>query len=615
MRDPESVAFASQPEKRAAARRSMFLAGSGILILLHPERQHPVNHRTRLAALAAAALMAAPAAAQAPRTDGPLKHAPRPTGAAISAQDLRTRLYIMADDSMKGREAGTRGNVMGTDYIAAELRRMGLQPAGDNGTFFQTIPLMQRGVAEGAALSVDGAPLAFGTDFLLVPTYGGVLLFADRFQANGVQVVYGGRVGDEAAMISPEQARGKLVVFAAPIDPENGEPTFPFWAGGRTYERYADAAGVAFAVLDYLPEGLVGFFRDSRMEMGAAAPQNGTRYPAGLMVSTAAAARLLGAPLAGLQPGAAGRTASGAASFFDRPVPFPARNVVAILPGRDPALRGQYVAIGTHNDHVGTTREAVDHDSLLVFNRLLRPQGADQEPDSMTDETRRQFQAELARLRARRGVRLDSIFNGADDDASGSVGMLEIAQYLASRPQKPRRSILFVWHTAEELGMYGSEHFTDHPTVPRDSIVAQLNIDMIGRGAVGDVPNGGPAYLELVGSRRLSTQMGDLVEEVNRTGRHGFTFDYTMDANGHPQNIYCRSDHWSYARYGIPVTFFTTGGHSDYHQLTDEPQYIEYDKLARVSLLIASVAETIANRDARLVVDKPVPGPDAPCRQ
>ncbi|HEU0300344.1 MAG TPA: hypothetical protein VFR37_12835, partial [Longimicrobium sp.] len=317
-----------------------------------------MNHRIRLAALAAAALVAAPAAAQAPRTDGPLTNTPRPTGAAISAEDLRTRLYIMADDSMKGREAGTRGGAMGTDYIAAELRRMGLQPAGDDGTFFQQIPLMRRGVADGAALSVDGAPLAYGTDFLVVPTYGGVLLFADRFQADGAQVVYGGRVGEEAAMISPEQARGKLVVFAAPVG-QDGQPTFPFWAGGRTYERYADAAGVAFAVLDYVPEGLQGFFRAARTEMGAAAAPNATRYPAGLMVTTAAAARLLGAPLAGLQPGAMGGTASGSASFFDRPTPFPARNVVAVLPGRDPALRGQYVAIGTHNDHVGMTSEPV----------------------------------------------------------------------------------------------------------------------------------------------------------------------------------------------------------------------------------------------------------------
>jgi hypothetical protein len=579
-----------------------------------------VNHRTGLAALALpaltlAALAAAPAAAQKPRTEGPMTHTPRPTGGPINAQDMRTRVYILAADSMMGRESGTRGNVMGTDYIAAEAQRIGLQPAGDNGTFFQTVPLVQRGVAEGASLTVDGAALAFGTDFLLVPTYGSVLRFAPAFQANGVPVVYGGRVGEPSQMISPEQARGKLVVFAAPLGPD-AQPAFAFWAGGRTYERYADAAGVAFATLDYTAPGLVGFFRSSRTEMDAGAPPAmGERQPAGLIVSNAAAQRLLGAPMANLQVGAAGRTVSGSAAFYDRPTPFPARNVVAVLPGSDPALRGQYVAIGSHNDHVGFAEEAVDHDSLLVFNRIHRPEGLDQEPEPWTDESRARFRSELARLRAQRGVRMDSIFNGADDDASGSAGMLEIAQYLASRPTKPRRSVLFVWHAAEELGLLGSEYYTDHPTVPRDSIVAQLNIDMIGRGGVGDRPNSGPAYLELVGSRRLSTQLGDLIEEVNRSGSHGFTFDYGMDADGHPQNIYCRSDHWNYARYGIPVTFFTTGGHSDYHMLTDEPQYIEYDKLARVSQLIASVAETIANRDARLVVDKPKPDPNAQCQQ
>jgi hypothetical protein len=574
-----------------------------------------VKHRTRLAALALAGLATAPAAAQAPRPAGPPTHAARPTAGPITAEDLRTHLYILAADSMMGREVGTRGNVMGTDYIADQARRIGLQPAGDNGTFFQTIPLTESGVEPGASLAVDGAALAYGTDFLFLPRYGNVLLFGPSLRVNGVQAVYGGRVGDPAQMITPEQARGKLVVFGAPLGPD-GQPAFAFWAGGRTYERYADAAGVAFATLDYTAPGLRGFFQASRTELDGAAPDAGSeRYPAGLIISTAVAERLLGAPVSGLQVGAAGRTVNASIASFHRPAAFPARNVVAILPGSDPALRAQYVAIGSHNDHVGFAPAAVDHDSLLVYNRIHRPEGADQEPEPWTDASRAAFRTELARVRAQRGVRLDSIFNGADDDGSGSVSMLEIAQYLASRPTKPRRSVLFVWHTAEEVGLYGSEWFTDHPTVPRESIVAQLNIDMIGRGAAGDRPTGGPGYLELVGSRRLSTQMGDLIEEVNRTGNHGFTLDYSMDANGHPQNIYCRSDHANYARFGIPVTFFTTGGHSDYHQLTDEPQYIDYDKLARVSQFIAAVAESIGNRDARLVVDKPVPGPDAPCQQ
>jgi hypothetical protein len=572
-----------------------------------------LNHTTRWALALAAAAVAAPATAQAPHPEGPLTHAARPTAAAISPEDLRTHVYTLAADSMKGRESGTRGNMMATDYIAEQARRMGLQPAGDDGTFFQAVPLLERGLAPDAVLTIAGQTLAAGTDFIAVPTYGGFLLFGETFNATNVPVVYGGRVGDAAAMISPEQARGKLVVFDAPLGP-NGQPSFAFWAGGRTYERYADAAGLAFATLDVTSEGIRGFLGGNRVEMDhGAAESDGRRFPPAVMVSQAGAARLMGKPLSGLRVGEAGGTASGAYTFFTRPLAFPARNVVAVLPGTDPALRGQYVALGAHNDHVGTTPNALDHDSLLVFNRIFRPQGADEEPQAATPEKEAAFRQALAARRAAGPARLDSIFNGADDDASGSASVLEIAQYLSAN--RPRRSVVFVWHAAEEMGLYGSEHFTDHPTVPRDSIVAQLNMDMLGRGTAGDLPNGGPGYMELVGSRRLSTELGDLVEEVNRTGRFGFTFDYANDAAGHPQQIYCRSDHANYARYGIPVTFFTSGGHSDYHMLTDEPQYIDYDKLANASRFIAAVATAVGNRDQRLVIDKPVTGPDAPCQQ
>jgi hypothetical protein len=119
----------------------------------------------------------------------------------------------------------------------------------------------------------------------------------------------------------------------------------------------------------------------------------------------------------------------------------------------------------------------------------------------------------------------------------------------------------------------------------------------------------------LIGSRRLSTELGDLVEAVNVRGKHGFSFDYQYDADGHPQNYYCRSDHYMYARYGIPIVFFTTGSHRDYHQVTDEPQYIEYDHLTRVARFIKDIAASVANLDHRVVVDKPKPDPEAPCQQ
>jgi len=189
-----------------------------------------------------------------------------------------------------------------------------------------------------------------------------------------------------------------------------------------------------------------------------------------------------------------------------------------------------------------------------------------------------------------------------------------LAEAFAKGKVKPKRSIIFVWHVGEEKGLWGSEWFTDHPSVPRDSIVAQLNIDMDGRGDAQDLPVGGPTYLQLVGSHRLSTELGDIVEAVNKGEAMPFQFDYRYDAAGQGDNIYCRSDHYNYARYGIPITFFTTGLHGDYHQVTDEAQYIDYPHMARVGQLVFDVAMTVADLDHRVVVDQPKPAdPHARC--
>jgi Zn-dependent M28 family amino/carboxypeptidase len=210
---------------------------------------------------------------------------------------------------------------------------------------------------------------------------------------------------------------------------------------------------------------------------------------------------------------------------------------------------------------------------------------------------------------------VDTIHNGADDDGSGSMTLLEVAETFARASAKPRRSVLFVWHVAEEKGLFGSSYFSENPTVPRDSLVAQINMDMVGRGSAADITNGGPGYMQVIGSRRLSTELGDLVESVNTAGNHGFTFDYQYDAPGHPQQYYCRSDHYMYARYGIPVVFFSTGSHADYHQVTDEPEYIDYEKMARVASFVADLTRSVANLDHRVVVDKPKPDPAGRCVQ
>ena len=556
-------------------------------------------------------LAAQASAANAARGELPLKLAPRPTSPAISAADLMTRLYIFADDSMMGRQVGTEYNLKGTDYIAREVQRFGLLPAGENGTWFQNIPLFAYTVDSTAtSLSVGGKKLAYGVDYLPIARTERVV------KLDGTPVVYGGSTTDSTTWLSAEAAKGKIVVLS--VDPTAS----PFRGAFFTVnQRYGGARVVLIAALERVPANVRAYFAHFTMLKNDETPAAGA--PTVFIAPEVAASLFAGASPKMLKAGAAGSAVGGTLVLHEAQAP--GRNVVALLPGSDPALRGQYVAIGAHNDHVGFNRTPVDHDSLRALNMVARVQGADNPaPGKLTDEQQARVTALIDSLRRIHPARQDSIFNGADDDGSGSVSVLEIAEAFATAKQKPKRSILFVWHTGEEAGLYGSEHYTDHPTVPRDSIVAQLNMDMVGRGGANDVTGetktgeltrGGPGYLQLVGSRRLSTELGDLIEQVNRDNNLGFRFDYSMDANGHPQNIYCRSDHYEYARYGIPIVFFTTGGHADYHQVTDEPQYIDYDRMASVASLVYDAAWKVADLDHRVVVDKPKPNPKGACVQ
>jgi hypothetical protein len=555
--------------------------------------------RTKFGRALTGALFAATAAGCAGRAEPGAARPETGVGAALSVANLRKHLYIFADDSMMGRQAGTEWNLKATAYLAAEAAKLGLKPAGDNGTYFQAVPLVRPGVDErGTTLSVDGTALTLWSD------YAPYSMLGTARSIDGAAVVYGG-APNEVSSLRPEQVAGKVVVFAMPAGALGGR--LPRIA---TTGALADAAAVAMIALDDLPAPVRAGLRQSgspTLDRGATPAR-----PATLLISRRAAERLFGAPVESLKPGAAGRTVSGKLAF--KAEPAPARNVVAILPGSDPALRGQYVAIGAHSDHVGFRQGAVDHDSLRAFNAQAEAM-QERLKRRLTPEERASIRVNVDSLRKIRPARRDSIFNGADDDGSGSVSVLAIAQAFSAAKVKPKRSLLFVWHTGEELGLLGSDWYTEHPTVARDSIVAQLNMDMVGRGAADDLPGGGPTYLQLVGSRRLSTELGDLVETVNKERKVPFTFDYTFDANGHPENIYCRSDHYMYARFGIPIVFFTTGLHRDYHQLTDEPQYIDYPHMANVSQLVHDVALRVANQAHRPVVDQPKPDPKGRCQQ
>lgn len=616
--------------------------------------------------------LAAPLSAQAPLNPYgyPEKLAPRPTTGAVTAADLMTRLYIFADDSMEGRQSGRAGNERGTNYIANELKRLGIAPAGDNGGYFQTLPYIQRKFGAKTTLSARGATLRFNDDFVPVP--------GTRAPApmKNVPVIYGGVSGDTTTMITPEQAKGKFVILAAGAAPAptGGRGGF----AGAWMQRLREAAAIATVNLDALTpaqraainepmatfnaadakrtvaagdvlvsdgKGGVGVVRQGALiggmmpsGMTAARAQafvdsvNGAQQaptgrgpaaappapPQQFRLTSSAASALLGMPLASATPGTAGRAVSATYQWMETPTNY-GRNVVAMIPGSDPALRGQYVVVGAHNDHVGFRATPVEHDSARAAAMIrLRAQMLTGDLLPMSPALAAALPpVDVAALRAIRPARMDSINNGADDDGSGSMAVLEIAEAIQAMPVKPKRSMVFVWHTAEESGMHGSRHFASNPTVPVDSIVTTINIDMVGRGRAEDVIGGGDTYVGVLGANRLSRSLGATLEAVNAKRTTPIHLDDRFDdptlgtnVNGVVRwpgynNLYGRSDHTRYAEKCIPIVFFFTGLHADYHQVTDEPQYIDYPHYATITQFIHELAVELGNQATRPALDQP----------
>jgi hypothetical protein len=526
------------------------------------------------------------------------------TSASITPENLRHRLFIIADDSMMGRESGSEGDFKTAEYVATEFRRVGLEPAGENGTYFQTVPFWSAAVDSKSRLDAGGTALQIGRDF--VPAN---VAAAPRV-LDGVTAIYGGPANDSTRWISAAQAAGKVVVLDLP-------PGVPLRGVVIASARWRDAVAVAAVLLDVVGSETVARLREGRPVADTA--RNRNAMPT-LWTTRRAAAIMLGADPATLTPGANGTMLRGHFDIARTPVPYPARNVVGILRGADPQLKGEYVALTAHNDHVGFDHFPVDHDSLRAFNRVIRPMGADSPVREPNADEWTKIRAILDSLRRANRPRLDSIRNGADDDGSGTVSILAIAEAM-SRGVRPKRSILFVSHTGEEAGLLGSRWYSSHSTVPIDSIVAEIDQDMVGRGTSSDFPRGGTGagsatYLEVVGAKRLSHEFGDSLEAANSREPVPFVFDYSYDVPGHPLQYYCRADHYSYARYGIPAVALSRGEHLDYHQVTDEAQYISYVDLARVSRMVYSAAIVIANMPSRPKLDGPKPtNPNGQCRQ
>ncbi len=484
--------------------------------------------------------------------------APAPTSVGPTASELRTDLFAFAADSFRGRETGTPDADRAAAWIVRRLQTLGVEPAGDSG-YYQRVPMhsTRTTAKEIVVTNTSGkTTLSYGSDVAFLSALGpGAPL--PRLSADA-DVVFAGYGLADPSISRDDYAgldvAGKVVVIAGLVPPgldsakraqlENPQSLF---------NRLGAAIGrQPAAVLLLLPDSIfslaAGQFAGSQVDLGTATKDERPRT-----MPMVGVARLSGSPLV-----PAGWPASGgngplpgtrfAASIDTQSRSFNGYNVVGIVRGSDPALRNTYVAYGAHYDHIG-----------------IQPP-----------------------------VNGDSIANGADDDASGSVTLLAIARAFTQGP-KPKRSLLFVWHVGEEKGLFGSQVFTDHPTVPLDSIVAQLNADMIGRNGDDSLYIVGPG----AAPNGQSAVLGAIIDSVNAASSRPFTFDREWDTTTHPERIYYRSDHFNYARKGIPIVFFTTGLHKQYHQVSDEADLINYDKLARIGVLMYRSGMALGDRLTR----------------
>ena len=486
-------------------------------------------------------------------------------GSEITAAELQRDLTAFAHDSMRGRETGTEDATRAARFLADRVRRLGLEPAGDS-LYVQRVPLQRESFTATSRIAVvqggRATPLMIGEDVVPVINLGAGVP-PTRRSADG-DVVF---VGYGLATAKPKRddlagldLDGKVVVVV------NGAP-----AGSDSVTRASLEAETAIsdrlaAILPQRPAAVVvlfagsgeGLFRQLAPSLvrGVSArtpdveiPDSERPLPMIVFGVARAGSPLLPArwPADDRAQVLTGRRFT--ARVAQSRIPFTAYNVAGVLRGSDPTLSRTYVALGAHYDHIG----------------VVSPVGG------------------------------DSIANGADDDGSGSMSMLAIARVMQLAPVRPKRSMLFVWHTGEEKGLLGSGWFTDHPTVPIDSIVAQLNVDMIGRNASSLLYTVGPVSAP----NNLGKRLGAIVDSVNAAQPTPFVINRDFDSPTHPEHIFERSDHFNYARKGIPIVFFTTGLHADYHAVGDDAQKIDYEKLSRVARLVRDVAATVGNQPKR----------------
>jgi hypothetical protein len=500
----------------------------------------------------------------------------------VTAKKLREHLTFIASDELEGRDTPSRGLDIAAMYIAKHLATWGIEPAGDEGSYFQKFPLKRNRIdAQNTRFSLNNQQFTYGEDFF------STLTAANVPESNLVYVGHGWVIkGKNINAYEGIDVKGKIIVVAnnfpkgvTPADLQ-GKPGVD-WFSPPLYAQ-TNGAKAVIAVGTY---GDLANWQATRWRQTERGSVSFGTPPTQITIPTITASpRLVAALFQGEKAGGTTIFTKGVQQDFVAPFELKAskkvslntalktetvytQNVVGILEGSDPVLKNEYVAVGAHYDHVGMNPFAPGE---------------------------------------------DKISNGADDDGSGTVAVMAIAEAMAAGP-RPKRSVLFIWHAGEEKGLWGSEYFADNPTVPIASIITQLNIDMIGRYQnPGDenhpqnkqLPK--PGEIFSIGSKMMSTELGELSESVNKSFLN-VSFNYKYDDPNDPEQFFYRSDHFNYAKKGIPIIFYMDGSHADYHQVSDSIEKINFEQMEKVTKTIMATGWELANRATRPKVDKPLP--------
>jgi hypothetical protein len=548
-----------------------------------------------IAVALAGALGAAAAARQMPATTGEQGGV-----ASIQPAELRNYLSYISSDDLNGRETFSEGLGLAAAYIADHLREWHVKPAGDDGLYLQRV--IVQGVKSTShstlTVTVNGRTRTFKDgDGIELPKNVGRkrTLTADDIEFLGYGLDAPLAKHDDYA---GHDVKGKVVVWLGAKGPSGlDQQLYRRALSGRNRfaTEQADAVAAIGAELprrgnvgrDVTPRGLpeADFTTVQRLDHTIAPNVTAnddffTFLFSGAPTSYAAleAKADKGEPLPSFR-------LTGVTLTFTLDDDYQVvrtrytHNVVGLIEGSDPSLKDTYVAFGAHYDHVGYAQGDVVK--------------GDKGPERLG-----------AVGRVTKGHEDDRIWNGADDDGSGTVTLLGIARAFALGP-KPKRSLLFVWHAGEEEGLWGSRFFVDHPEVPLTKIVAQLNMDMVGRNRDNKASESNTLYI--VGSDRISTELHNINVRADQAMKPPLTLDYEMNDPTDLEQVYYRSDHYSYAAEDIPIIFFTTGLHPDYHANTDSIEKIQFDKMARIGQLIYDTGWRVANLDHAPVRDNKGP--------